>query len=416
MRRVASLRVTEASKLRDLKPARPLEFGAQGRVLHRGMHENILVAASRLSNEELLARLKALAGRERSASVELVAHLAALDARPSVHLGKGKSLYLYCTQVLHLSEHAAYNRIGAARAARKFPVILDLLADGSVNVTTVTLLSPHLTPENHGEILKEATHRTKDEVKAIVSRLDPQPDAPTVVRRLPAATPRSASPPMAPVAAPTPGETRSAPPLVLSRPPLAAVVAPLAPDRYRVQVTVGKETHDKLRRLQDLLAREVPGGDPAAIIDRALTLLLKEVEKKKLGAAAKPRSPRLLKPGSRHVPAHVRRAVQRRDRGRCAFVSEGGVRCAEARYLEYHHVVAFAKGGPATVDNIALRCRAHNVYEAELVFGRFDPPVVREPAPAWGAPPTRSRPSTKGNTARTTLPGRLPIDAPPATA
>ena len=34
--------------------------------------------------------------------------------------------------------------------------------------------------------------------------------------------------------------------------------------------------------------------------------------------------------------------------------------------------------GPATVDNISLRCRAHNVYESELVFGRFDPLVVRE--------------------------------------
>ena len=42
------------------------------------------------------------------------------------------------------------------------------------------------------------------------------------------------------------------------------------------------------------------------------------------------------------------------------------------------HVQPFGHQGPATVDNISLRCRAHNVYESELVFGRFDPSVVRE--------------------------------------
>ena len=49
---------------------------------------------------------------------------------------------------------------------------------------------------------------------------------------------------------------------------------------------------------------------------------------------------------------------------------EGG-RCRERRYLEWHHRQPFGYQGPATVDNISLRCRAHNVYESELVFGRF---------------------------------------------
>jgi hypothetical protein len=49
-------------------------------------------------------------------------------------------------------------------------------------------------------------------------------------------------------------------------------------------------------------------------------------------------------------------------------------------FLEWHHVQPVGHHGPATVDNISLRCRAHNVYESELVFGRFDPSVVREAA------------------------------------
>src|SRR5688500_8044456 len=134
-------------------------------VLSRSMHEHLLTTASRLSDEALLARVEFLVARERVASVELIAHLAELEMR-GVYLARGvKSLYLYCTEVLHLSEHAAYNRIAAARAARAFPAILDLLADGSVTMTAVTILAPHLTPENHRAVLAEATHRTKEEVK-----------------------------------------------------------------------------------------------------------------------------------------------------------------------------------------------------------------------------------------------------------
>jgi hypothetical protein len=64
--------------------------------------------------------------------------------------------------------------------------------------------------------------------------------------------------------------------------------------------------------------------------------------------------------------------VWARDGGRCAFVAKGGRRCAERSYLEFHHCKPFAMGGEATLANIALRCRAHNVHEAELMYGGFD--------------------------------------------
>jgi len=53
-----------------------------------------------------------------------------------------------------------------------------------------------------------------------------------------------------------------------------------------------EETHEKLRRLQAMLRRELPSGDPAVLFDRALSLLLDKVEKKKLGASGTPRSER----------------------------------------------------------------------------------------------------------------------------
>jgi 5-methylcytosine-specific restriction endonuclease McrA len=136
-----------------------------------------------------------------------------------------------------------------------------------------------------------------------------------------------------------------------------------------VQFTVSRETHDKLRRAQDLLRHSIPHGDPAAVFDRALTLLLEHLERTKLAQAKTPRQvSRPIAAGSRHIPASVRRAVWARDRGRCAFEGTEG-RCSETGFLEFHHVVPFARGGVATVGNIQLRCRAHNQHEAVEEFG-----------------------------------------------
>ncbi|HEX7127718.1 MAG TPA: HNH endonuclease, partial [Thermodesulfobacteriota bacterium] len=150
----------------------------------------MLSAPARLSDAELLAAVPRLAAQEREATVALIAHLAELDVR-RLYLAEGyPSLFAYGTQVLHLSEHAAYGRIEAARAARRFPVVLEHLADGSLTLTTVTLLAPHLTVENHRDLLEQARHRSRREVEALVAALRPQPPVPASVRRLPA--PRTA--------------------------------------------------------------------------------------------------------------------------------------------------------------------------------------------------------------------------------
>ena len=299
-------------------------------------------------------------------------------------------LFTYCTQVLHLSEHAAYGRIEAARAARKFPVVLDLLADGTVTLTTVTLLASHLTPANHVEVLNAARHRSKRDVEVMVAGLRPLPDVPATVKRLPTRPAVVASVGVAPASSddltgqPALCVVGGEEPLLQYAPRPRAVAAPepssvtpLTPERYKVQLTVSRETNDKLRRAQDLLRHSIPNGDLAIIVDRALTLLLEDLERSRLAATARPRSSGRPAKSSRHIPAAVRRAVWKRDGGQCAFVGTEG-RCNERGFLEFHHVQPHAVGGPPVVDNIELRCRAHNVYEAEQFFGRRWPLLARE--------------------------------------
>ena len=85
------------------------------------------------------------------------------------------------------------------------------------------------------------------------------------------------------------------------------------------------------------------------------------------------------------MPADVKRDVWERDAGQCAFVGVAG-RCTERGFLEFHHVVPFADGGPTTVANVQLRCRAHNAYEAEEWFG---PLLVREMPAGYELGPDR---------------------------
>src|SRR3954465_7541204 len=107
---------------------------------------------AQLSDEDLLARIHLAAQAERRATAQLVALLIELDSR-RLYLGEGfPSLFAYCTDALHLSEPATYNRIEVARAARRFPIILDGLAAGELTLASVKLLAPHLTPDNHRDV------------------------------------------------------------------------------------------------------------------------------------------------------------------------------------------------------------------------------------------------------------------------
>jgi hypothetical protein len=350
------------------------------------MDPKILSVVNQLSNDELLERVKRLSEREREMTASLIAHLAELDGR-RLYLAEGySSLFTYCTQALRLSEHAAYRRIEAARIIRRFPIILEMLEQGLVNLTTVGLLAAHLTEENHREVLNAAQLKGKRQVEELVACLHPQPPVPSTIRKLP--TPSHVSPPtrqdtghnLQPPEQRQDTATHEASYLALTSPrDHRATVVPLAPERYKVQFTASAETYKKLRLAQDLLRHQIPDGDPAAIFDLALTALLEDLAKRKLASMDRPRESGHHISGSRHTPADVKRAVWLRDGGRCAFVGRNGRRCAEQGFLEFHHVTPYATGGPPTIDNIQLRCRAHNGYEAELDFGLRSQSAVRGP-------------------------------------
>ena len=137
-----------------------------------------------LDDQPLLDAAKRLTTEERCATAALLRALMEIDTR-RLFLGEGcASMFVWCTQVLHLAEGAAYNRIEAARAARDYPVILELFEQSAITLTAVRLLAPHLTDANHLSVLTSARHKPKREIEELVALLRPKPDAPVVVRRL----------------------------------------------------------------------------------------------------------------------------------------------------------------------------------------------------------------------------------------
>ena len=296
-----------------------------------------------LSDDQLLDEIKRLAQLERTATADLLRCLIEVDTR-RLYLREGcGSLFTYCTQVLHLAEGAAYNRIEAARAARRFPIVLERIADGSLTLTSARLLAPHLTVENYETLLEAARYKGKREVEVMIATQHPHPAVRTVLRKVPSAqvggssasatTPASGAasrdvepPPVLEAARSTErsaqDRTAAAPRTEQSRRVSEAKprheAAPVSASDYRLQVTISAGTHDKLRRAGDLLRHTIPDGNVAAILDRALTLLRADVEKRRASGGTCAAHSRRRARASRRRRSRVRRGTgpRRAARGR----------------------------------------------------------------------------------------------------
>src|SRR5262245_16545798 len=183
-----------------------------------------------LTDEELITRLTRAAQDERETTVALIVHLAEFDTRRLFEPAGFSSTFRYCQVVLRLSEDAACNRIEAARAARRFPIILDMLAEGSLSPTTVRMLARHLTIENHHALLSAASGRSKQEIEKLLAGLFPQPDVPSTIRVIRAAPPITNA---APVTSPATLADRA---VVLPTP--VAATPPMVAERYEIRFTI----------------------------------------------------------------------------------------------------------------------------------------------------------------------------------
>lgn len=318
---------------------------------------------------ELEAGAAELLGAGARLEARLVAHLAEMDARKLALRAGYSSLYDYCRKRLRLSDYEAFSRIAAARVARRFPLVFGLLERREVTLTTLCEVREFLNDENHLELLEAVKRKTKLQVREVLAERFPRADVAASTRRLPNWD-------------------------------------PLSPGRYKLEVTLSGEQKQKLEYARGLLGHAEASGDLARVLERGLDLLIAKLERRRFGslsanraptregkgptsspapqelaarpvpqlaASPAPEAPQPLREEDHdvrpHIPMEVRRQVVARDGACCAFVGERGHRCGAREQLEFHHKLAWARGGPDTAENLQLLCRAHNRLVAELELG-----------------------------------------------
>ena len=295
------------------------------------------------NDHDVLCRLDQVVAQESINTAEMVELIVEVDER-CLYLPAGyPTMRDYCVVKLGLSEDAAYQRIQAARAAQRFP-----------------------------SLLEAAAHRSKAEIQLMLARRFPRSESLALVRTVTGGP----TPPTEPsvVQSESDGAGRGGESAISLAPGqvksavATTMVEPIAPERFELHATFSQTAHDKLEYARDLMSHRVAARDPVTVIELGLDALIEKLEKQRFAAAANPRPGR----GSRdvrYIPAHVKRAVWKRDRGRCTFVGDSGHCCGSRRFVQFDHQVPRARGGPSTVENVRLLCGPHNRLEAERIFG-----------------------------------------------
>jgi hypothetical protein len=150
---------------------------------------------AQLSDDELLANTRRLVGRSNQLLAALLVHLAEVEVRGVHRTRSCASLYTYCIYELRFSEDAAARRSAAARFAKEFPALLDAVAAGELHLTGLLMIGPHLTPQNHENVLGRAKFRTKKELSKLIRELNPLPEVPDRIEPLGPAPARHAMSP-----------------------------------------------------------------------------------------------------------------------------------------------------------------------------------------------------------------------------
>jgi hypothetical protein len=222
---------------------------------------------------------------------------------------------------------------------QRLPAVIDALHSGKVHLTGLRLLAPHLTPENHRNVLAEATGKSKNEIEEIVARLAPQPPVPTSIR-------------------------------TVSRKHHGRV-KPLSPELLHVEFTAPRSFLKLLRQGQALVRHQIKDGDIASVVQLAMREMVAKRMKKKFAVGAKPRaSSRKPKNNrSRHIPAATKREVFERDGGRCTFTDARGRRCGEP-VVQFDHIDGFARTREHRAERMRLLCPAHNQHVANKLYGK----------------------------------------------
>jgi hypothetical protein len=286
-----------------------------------------------LTNEELLRSTERAALDEREATTRLLHHLCEVQRRRLFALSGCSSLFDYCVRALKMSEPQAARRVNAARMLKEFPQIEEKIQSGALSLTAVSQAQV---------FFRKETSVSKEKKAGILQELENQPSRKAEKILL----------------------SHSSNPEVPKKERVRAITETLS----ELRLTLDKETMENLERLREIWSHKMPGASMADLV-KAMAAYCRQKLDPDVKTEPKKHSSTPA-PEGRYIPVPIKRAVSKRDKGCCTYEDPTtGRRCGSRYQLEFDHKVPFARGGKSTVENLRLRCRAHNQWHAIEAYG-----------------------------------------------
>ena len=347
-----------------------------------------------LSTEALTSSAEKLVRAEKRNVALLIAHIAEMSRRKTYLECGYKNLFDYCVTRLRLSEGSVALRIQVANVSRRFPQLLQSLAQNCISLTVAGQLAPHLREDNVEKLLSDCAGMTKRVVDEYLVALRPKPVFNPSIRKRPSPventeqarpegqqeTMREREQSKPPCPAPFVEEAQR--PRLAS--PSSNLLQPARPDRFNFRFSADRNFKEKFERLAEVLGVENPLKHMAEILEQAVDISLEKrdpmrkrerrLERQRTKTAPRPdeiatRPERKDRTESRYIPSEVRERVFERAGHQCQYKSADGTRCTARTRLEIEHVRPFAIYRSHEERNLRVLCGRHNRFEAERVYG-----------------------------------------------
>ncbi len=300
-----------------------------------------------ISDERLVGNLKELLVADARTEARIVAHLAELDAR-RLHLKLEQSLFHYCQKRLGLSDNQAYSpRPDVPSQIRKLPPKAGTVSAGPTGSLEPLSETSYRLQLNTSPAVKEKLELARD----LMSHANRSGDLAVVVER-------ALDLLIEKLQKQRFGQT--------SHPRRRKQEAPSQPTG--AQTLAGRP-----RRTEGHSTAPAGGSEPSGVrsipAPSASEMAGASVSADLRGARRFDRSKRGRSEGRAHIPNETRRKLVERDGLCCSYVGDDGRRCTARAFLQIDHEKPWAKGGLDTLDNLRLRCAAHNQLRAEQEYG-----------------------------------------------
>jgi len=342
-----------------------------------------------LSDKNLLENLKNLVCREREITLQTLHHLREVERRRLYAKMAYSSLFEYVVKELKYSESAAQRRISSMRLLKEIPVIESKVQSGALTLSALSQAQTFFRQE------KETIKSVEEKVEIL--ELLENKTLHQVQREL---------------------LSRSSNPASLVPERVKAVSATHSEIKFLAEAGLLND----IEELRNLLSHSKPCASIKDLIAFAVSRAVNELRPKapKNSSATKteervtasgenrapsmthvnPKSPKISHVGigahvaetrrlkvchikkttdspqritqskSRYIKYEVKRQVWQRDGGQCTFSDPAsGRKCCSKYKVEFDHIVPFAMGGQNSVENLRLRCQAHNQLSAIQFYG-----------------------------------------------